>query len=233
MVIYITTNLINNKKYIGKDSYNNPKYLGSGTLLLEDIKKYGKKNFKKKILEYCDTNEELTLKESYWIEKYKAVESSNFYNLVDFSAGWNLHKLGEDKISYIKDKISKSKSGIPLNISSKDLIRRNKKISQITKGKPKPQGFGKQISEKLTGRKFSKEICKKISKSKLGKKQPISFSEKKYKPIIQLDKENNIIQEFKSIEEAVKNNIIFKRSNISCCLTGLSKTAYGFKWIYK
>ena len=51
--------------------------------------------------------------------------------------------------------------------------------------------------------------------------------------MLQLDKENNIIQEFKSIEEAEKSNLKFKRSNISCCLTGFSKTAYGFKWIYK
>ena len=27
MVIYMTTNLINGKKYIGRDSKNNPKYL--------------------------------------------------------------------------------------------------------------------------------------------------------------------------------------------------------------
>ena len=37
MIIYVTTNLINSKKYIGKDSNNDPNYLGSGTLLKEDI----------------------------------------------------------------------------------------------------------------------------------------------------------------------------------------------------
>ena len=48
--IYLTTNLINGKKYIGKhfgaicDSY-----LGSGTLLQRAIAKYGKENFKKEI----------------------------------------------------------------------------------------------------------------------------------------------------------------------------------------
>ena len=45
MVVYLTTNLVNNKKYIGKDVKNNPNYLGSGALLLEDIKKYGKQKF--------------------------------------------------------------------------------------------------------------------------------------------------------------------------------------------
>jgi hypothetical protein len=90
-----------------------------------------------------------------------------------------------------------------------------------------------KISQIKTGIKLSEEHCDKIKQGKLGKRQPQSFLDKKYKPITQLDKENNIIQEFKSIEEAEKSNTIFKRSNISCCLTGLSKTAYGFKWVYK
>jgi len=42
MVIYKITNLINNKFYIGQDIKNNPKYLGSGNLIISAIKKYGK-----------------------------------------------------------------------------------------------------------------------------------------------------------------------------------------------
>lgn len=42
MIIYKTTNLINNKIYIGQDKNNNPKYLGSGDLLKKAIKKYEK-----------------------------------------------------------------------------------------------------------------------------------------------------------------------------------------------
>ena len=88
-IIYITTNLINGKKYIGKDSNNNPKYLGSGKILNLSIKKYGKENFSKEILEYC-TQEQLNEKEIYWIEKFKAVEDPNFYNL-SFGGEINVH----------------------------------------------------------------------------------------------------------------------------------------------
>ena len=47
MVIYKTTNLVNGKIYIGKDKYNNPKYLGSGKILKLAINKYGKGNFRR------------------------------------------------------------------------------------------------------------------------------------------------------------------------------------------
>jgi hypothetical protein len=46
--IYITTNLINGKQYIGKHyGLINDDYFGSGILLQKALKKYGKENFKK------------------------------------------------------------------------------------------------------------------------------------------------------------------------------------------
>lgn len=58
--IYLTTNLINNKKYIGQhDGEENDSYLGSGTYFLRAVKKYGKEKFKKEILEICDSQEKI------------------------------------------------------------------------------------------------------------------------------------------------------------------------------
>jgi len=236
MVVYITENLVNGKKYIGKDSKNNPKYLGSGRLLLEDIKIYGRKNFNKSIIEYCVDDKELSIRESFWIKEYKALESDNFYNLVDFSAGWNLEKLGKEKYDYICNKIGISLKGKSKPNLSQNEIRKNK-LSQANKGKPKPKNFGENISrtKKSKNIKMSQETKDKISKAKLNHPcfQKESFKEKHYKPIIQLNKNGDIIQEFKSIEEAANSNTKFKRSNISCCLTGFSKSAYGYKWEYK
>lgn len=49
--IYITTNLLNGKKYIGKRhclcEISNDNYLGSGKVLKNAIRKYGKNNFAK------------------------------------------------------------------------------------------------------------------------------------------------------------------------------------------
>ena len=49
--VYCTTNILNNKKYIGSHSgHINDDYLGSGVILKKSIKKYGKSNFIKQIL---------------------------------------------------------------------------------------------------------------------------------------------------------------------------------------
>lgn len=52
MQIYKTTNLINRKNYIGQDSYSNPKYLGSGRKLKEEVDKRVKER-NKKVSESC------------------------------------------------------------------------------------------------------------------------------------------------------------------------------------
>lgn len=81
--IYITTNLINGKRYIGQHKGEvNDSYLGSGVLFSKALEKYGKENFKKEILEEC-SEEELNEKERYWIKKFNALEDESFYNLTE------------------------------------------------------------------------------------------------------------------------------------------------------
>lgn len=50
--VYITTCLVNDKIYVGQHSVKsgNWKYIGSGNLLRRAIKKFGRKEFKRKIL---------------------------------------------------------------------------------------------------------------------------------------------------------------------------------------
>ena len=59
MQIYKITNLINGKIYIGQEFKNNPNYFGSGQVIKNAIKKYSIVNFKKEILQYCFSKEEL------------------------------------------------------------------------------------------------------------------------------------------------------------------------------
>ena len=78
MIVYITTNLVNGKKYIGKDENNVKSYMGSGIGIVNAIKKYGKKNFVKEILAECETSDQLNELEIYYINYYNAQESELF-----------------------------------------------------------------------------------------------------------------------------------------------------------
>lgn len=81
--IYLTTNLVNGKKYLGqhKLSKQYDYYLGSGKILQEAIKKYGRENFSKTTLATCETKEEANELEKQYIKKYNAVNNEEFYNL--------------------------------------------------------------------------------------------------------------------------------------------------------
>jgi hypothetical protein len=79
--IYKTTNLINKKYYIGAHSTHdeNDSYLGSGSLLNKAISKYGKENFKREILLYCDNKNEMYQNEIKLIEEH--INDPLCYNL--------------------------------------------------------------------------------------------------------------------------------------------------------
>ena len=86
-IIYVTTNKINQKSYVGYHSTNNleDNYLGSGVYLTRAIKKYGRENFERKILEFCDVlNWEE--RETFWIAE-KNTKYPNGYNLTDGGEG--------------------------------------------------------------------------------------------------------------------------------------------------
>ena len=82
--IYETTNLINGKKYIGQhvSSDFDENYYGSGKIFLNALNKNGKENFKIKLLEWCENQEELDEAEYRHIQLADAANSRNYYNMV-------------------------------------------------------------------------------------------------------------------------------------------------------
>lgn len=86
--IYITTNLINNRIYIGqhKGDKLDPKYIGSGKILNQAVAKYGKENFKTEILFFCESKESLNSKEIETISMYKEM-GFNLYNITSGGDG--------------------------------------------------------------------------------------------------------------------------------------------------
>lgn len=110
--IYLTTNLINGKKYIGKhvsENFIGTKYLGSGAIIQKAIKKYGIKSFKVEMLESVNDKDKLNERERYWISFYDAVNSDNFYNILPGGDG------GSAKGQPKSDKFKKTMSDIQKN----------------------------------------------------------------------------------------------------------------------
>jgi group I intron endonuclease len=137
MVVYIIINLVNGKQYIGRDAHNKKSYFGGGTAIKEAIKKYGKENFRKDILEYCDNKDHLLEREHYWLNYYNAAKDPNFYNMTNKSEkGWE------------KGKERPERKGKRLSEETRKLI------SQNGKGKKKNSG------EKTPVTKYRYEIIK-------------------------------------------------------------------------
>ena len=92
--IYKTTNLINNKVYIGKKESSSyvSSYLGSGKLLGKAIQKYGKENFKNEIIDVASSKEELNQKEKHHISRYKKQFGRDCYNIATGGDGGNVIK---------------------------------------------------------------------------------------------------------------------------------------------
>lgn len=102
MYIYKTTNNINGKIYIGqshKIKEESTDYFGSGFYLKRAIKKNGKENFKKEVLEECLTKKQLNEREIYWI---------SFYNSIDKNIGYNIALGGQGGMITTSEKLSKA-----------------------------------------------------------------------------------------------------------------------------
>lgn len=95
--IYQTTNTINGNIYVGKHkSVKHPLengYYGSGKLIKAAIAKYGKHNFIKEVLHWCNTLDEMAVLE-------ESIVTSEF---VQRSDTYNLHKGGKGGFDHINN----------------------------------------------------------------------------------------------------------------------------------
>jgi len=183
-IIYSITNILNGKIYVGFHATNdlNDNYMGSGIAINEAYKKYGKMNFRKTILEYCNESN-WSEREKYWIEKLNTYKKG--YNLTkggEGTLGFNLtkdmkKKIAESKIGKklpkdVKEKISKSLIGnIPWNTGNILSNEIKEKISVSNTGKKKSEREKSEISRRMKLNNPGKriEVRKKVSKSIKGK----------------------------------------------------------------
>jgi group I intron endonuclease len=122
--VYVTTNLINGKQYVGDHSTNdlNDGYLGSGKPLFNNAKKkYGKENFERKILEHFDTKQEAHNAQEEWINKLNTLQPN----------GYNISPTGGTRFNGMHSEDTKRK--ISNYISGKNHPMYGRKHKEITK----------------------------------------------------------------------------------------------------
>lgn len=150
--IYKTTNLVNNKIYVGQHQADkfDPKYYGSGVLIKQAIKKYGICNFICEMLECCETKRQLEEREIYWIDKCGSCNSGIGYNLS--YGGYTPRFRGENHPMYgrhhseeAKEKNRLSKLG--KKQSSETINKRNETLKAIN-AKKKQDKTSRWIAER-------------------------------------------------------------------------------------
>lgn len=101
-IVYKTTNTVNNKIYVGLHSTDKiqDNYIGSGYILKEAIKKYGRDKFYKEILYIFHTRKEARIKEAEIVDK-EFCKRLDTYNIaiggmgVENQYGSNNHMYGK------------------------------------------------------------------------------------------------------------------------------------------
>lgn len=100
--IYLITDIINDKLYIGRKNFFSLKkdtkkttskrkkrirkesdwksYYGSSSLIKESVKKFGPENFKREILLLCKSQGELNYNETKYLFKHNVLEDDRYYN---------------------------------------------------------------------------------------------------------------------------------------------------------
>lgn len=218
--IYITTNLINNKKYIGKSTKGLKNYLGSGKTLLKAIDKYGKHNFVRDILAYGKDNEDLADLERYYIDYYNAQKSELFYNITCGGDGGGGHN---------------SKEVYQYDITGTHLIAQYKSVSEAEElsGVSKTtiyssiNGYIKNSSFKWVVIGIQAKFKNKVRPSRAKGRKPIARNKSKVYQYSLLGKY------IKSYEDILELPVGINRANVSACIRGTRKSSNGYIWSNK
>ena len=166
--IYLVTNKINGKQYVGQTVEN--KRVGHGLLIKQAYKKYGKENFiYEKICDEITDKQTLNYMERFWIK----VMDSRIPN------GYNIEEGGSDKGEMAESTRQKLKT---INIGKTLSEETKKKISDSMKGS-KNHFYGKRHGTEAMQKIISANVGKvvvhteatkeKMRQSKLGHKNPM------------------------------------------------------------
>lgn len=132
--IYITTNLLNGKKYIGQSKWDKrlseTAYIGSGRHLKEAIKKYGREVFTTEVIFEAFSQEDLNWAERHIIEREGAVKSRNYYNISPGGRA-SLGFTGKKHTIERDEAVSQKLMGHPVNEHTRKAVSKTGKRTSI------------------------------------------------------------------------------------------------------
>ncbi|MDD5651663.1 MAG: NUMOD3 domain-containing DNA-binding protein [Candidatus Nanoarchaeia archaeon] len=164
-IIYKTTNLLNQKIYVGKHyTSDNDGYLGSGKLLKLAIKKYGRENFIRETLELCTLNN-ANEREIFWIDKLNTMNRDVGYNITKGGMGGISGFFGKDNPNYghrwneeQRERARQANLGKTISIEQRKKVSDWNKINgNPFKGKSHSKTQKEKWSQERKGTKLGKE----------------------------------------------------------------------------
>lgn len=206
--IYVFTNKINNKKYVGQSINPKERYKqhikdskNDNLLFHNAINKYGIDNFDFEIIEKDVSIEEIGCREMFWIKELNS-KKPNGYNLTDGGEG----TIGYSHTEEAKIKMSCMKKGKFTHYQTQET---RDKISMANKG-TKPSDFCiKRAIETNKGRSISEETKKKISDSSKGVKKSPKHVEKVRKALLNRKEEDKKKSYAKAVKTKRNNGVEF------------------------
>ena len=144
MIVYLITNKVNNKQYVGITSrpiesrINEHRTATTKSAIHDAIIKYGIENFIVEQIDTANTYEELLEKEIYWIEK-----------LGTFGPGYNLTKGGEGSLGRIASEETRKKlsEGVVKSLTPERRQHLAKKTTEYFQNNPEKR---KEVAEKMS-----------------------------------------------------------------------------------
>jgi group I intron endonuclease len=193
-LIYLLTNTLNNKVYVGQTWKTLAQRFGygyKGSLhIFNAINKYGKENFRYTILTVCSTQKIANYWEDYFIVKYDSINTGyNIKNggskgkhseetkkkMSESHSGENHHLYGKSH----SDETIKKMSDIKIGKVFTEEHKTNLAKAKIGKKRGSPsEKTKKKMSDAKIGRVISEETRNKISKSSIGKVIPEKVRQK-------------------------------------------------------